>query len=737
MPGKVKCRHIKNFVVCFVIIILIPFNAICQGIEYHRPKIGLVLSGGAAKGIAHIGVLKVLEEAQIPVDFIAGTSMGAIIGGLYAMGYDAGTLEKLTVSQDWPKLLTDNILRTDLSMEEKEEEDIFIVSFPLSTRGLKIPSGIIAGQNIENLLNKLCFPAYQIRDFSKLQIPYLCIAMDIISGKEIVIDKGYLPLAMRASMAIPSLFAPVKIDSLLLVDGGVINNFPADHLRKMGADIIIGVDVAFLTAKVPETYDVFKVFEQTIISMSDHKIKTNREMCDILIMPDLTGLSGSDFNKADTLIARGEKAAQLLLPELKRLSDSLKNYYSYSYHKTTLLNVDSLYLKEIHITGLNSVSSRLLMGKLQLGLKEWIHPEDLEKAINNAFSSLYFSKVTYELQPIEDSSNPRAVRLNLRVTEKEGGLLRVGINYNTDFSSSIILNMAFRNLLMDGSKLSVSLKLGDNPRLLASYFKNNGSKPGFGLELEGLNMDVYLYNENRKTAKIDFNNYAARIYTQSAFMNSVALGGGAEFEYVYLKPLVGEIMQEKETGSFINGFFFIDIDRYNDPSYPTNHAGRSFTMYKLINASGTKPIHFLNFSYEQSVPLTKKTVLKPAVFAAYSSADTNIWIYQLYMGGMNRMRNKGLIPFTGLDFMQVNNRVIAGVGLNFQYNFWRNNFVVLRANAASAAWTYNDLFQDKNNLLGFGITVGNNSIIGPIEITFMLSNAHKNLLTHFNIGYWF
>lgn len=728
----------KSVYILFICkLIFHPAELFGQTIKSQRPKIGLVLSGGAAKGIAHIGVLKVLEEAQIPVDYIAGTSMGAIIGGLYAMGYDAQTLEKLTISQNWPKLLTDNILRTDLSMEEKEEEDIFIVSFPLSTRGLKIPSGIIAGQNIENLLNKLCFPVYQVRDFNQLQIPYLCVAMDIISGREIVISNGYLPSAMRASMAIPSLFAPVKLDTLMLVDGGVINNFPADHLKKMGADIIIGVDVAYLTAKVPETYDVFKVFEQTIISMSEPKIKANREMCDLLIIPDLTGLSGSDFNKADTLIARGERAAQKLLPELRQISDSLKNYYAYTYQKASLPNVDSLYLKEIQVTGLSSVSSKLLMGKLQLEPRSWIHPSDLEQAINNAYSSLYFSKVTYELQPIENPSNPYSVKLIIRVTEKEGGLLRVGINYNTDFRSSIILNMAYRNLLFDGSKLSVSLKLGDNPRLLASYFKNNGSKPGFGIEFEGLNMDVYLYNKDRKIATIDFNNYAARLYTQSIFMNSVALGGGFEFEYAYLKPVVGEIMQDKETNSFFNGYLFLDIDRYNDPYYPSNHASKSSVMYKFINTSGNQPVHFFNFRYEQAIPLIKKVVLKPSLFTAYSSADTNIWIYQMYMGGMNQMRHKGLISFTGLDFMQINNRVVAGVGLNLQYNFWRNNYIVLRTNAASASWTTNELFKDENNLLGFGITVGNNSIIGPVEITFMASNAHKSLLTYFNIGYWF
>jgi NTE family protein len=735
MRGKVIRYYIINFFIC--LIILFPADALSQKLENKRPKIGLVLSGGAAKGIAHIGVLKVLEEAEIPVDYIAGTSMGAIIGGLYAIGYNASSLEKLTISQNWTKLLTDNVTRTDLSIEEKEEEDMFFVSFPLSTKGFKVPAGIIAGQNIENLLNKLCFQVYQVRDFSQLQIPFRCIAMDIISGKEVVLENGYLPTAMRASMAIPSLFAPVALDTLLLVDGGVINNFPADRLKEMGADIIIGVDVAFQELKQVETYDIFRIFEQTIIHTSEPRLRANLKMCNILIKPDLTGLGASDFNKADTLIARGERAARNIFPALKQMSDSLKNYYAFKYQQNVLPGIDSLYLKEIRITGLDKVSSRLLMGKIHLDLRTWIKPEDIEKAINNAFSSLYFSKVTYELQPVDDYRNPNSIRLLIYVTEKKGGLLRVGINYNTDFSSSIILNLAFRNLLFDGSKLSTSLKLGENPKIMASYFKNNGIKPGFGLEFEGENMDVYLYKNDRKIATIDFTNYALRFFTQSIFGNSVALGGGLEFEYSSLKPVVGEIMQEKDTKPFYNGYLFIDIDRYDDPCYPANHGSRAFSIYKLVNTPGTVPIHFFNFHYEQAIQLIKRIVLKPSVFSGYSTADTVASIYQLYMGGMSQMRSKGLIPFTGLDFMQINSRVIAGVGLNLQFNIWRNNFVVLRANAASTAWTYNEMFQDKNNLLGFGITLGNNSIIGPIEVTFMLSNAHKNLLTHFNIGYWF
>ena len=504
----------------------------------------------------------------------------------------------------------------------------------------------------------------------------------------------------------------------------------------MGADIIIGVDVGFQKPQQTGKYDIFKIFEQTILVASEGRNNQNRASCDILIMPDLTGLGASNFSAADTFIARGEKAARSMIAALNALSDSLHDFPSFFRKKPTLPSVDSVFLKEIEILGLKKVSAQLLTGKLELDMLTWLKPSDIETAINNAFSSLYFTKVSYELQKIEYDKTPNSVRLIIHVAEKEGGMLRVGLNYNSDFRSSIILNTTFRNLLFDGSKLSVNLGLGENPKLLASFFKNNGVKPGFGADLEGQNMNVYRYNGIRKTATIDYTSYSARLYTQSIIKNSFALGGGFEYEIVNLKTVVGELLPDKESTRFYNGYFFMNIDRYDDISYPTA-GGRFYALYKLVNARNIRPVHFISLHYEKAVHLAKRFTLIPSVFGGYSSADTNTVVYQFYVGGMNQLYNKGLVSFVGLDFMQVNNRVVTMIGLNLQYNFWRNNYIVFKVNAGNTAWTASNLLKRGSGLLGFGITIGNNSVIGPIEITLMASNAHHNLLPFFNIGYWF
>ena len=208
-----------------------------------HPKIGLVLSGGGAKGFAHVGALKVIEEAGIPIDYITGTSIGSIVGGLYAMGYDAATLEKIISGQNWESLLSNESNRKYVPAITKEEESRYLLSLPVKAKKIAIPEGFLNGQKAMELVTYLSYGYHDLIDFSRLPIPFKCIAADIATGEEVVLDKGYLPKAVRASMSVPAVFAACDIDNRMLVDGGIVNNFPVDRCREMGADIIIGIDI--------------------------------------------------------------------------------------------------------------------------------------------------------------------------------------------------------------------------------------------------------------------------------------------------------------------------------------------------------------------------------------------------------------------------------------------------------------------------------------------------------------
>lgn len=241
-----------------------------------RKKVGLVLSGGGAKGMAHIGAIKIIEEAGIPIDYIVGTSMGSIIGGLYAIGYTSHQLDSLVRVQDWNFLLSDRIPRSDKNMAEREADEKYVISVPFSKISIKeVTGGLIKGQNIDNMFSELTLGYHDSIDFNRLPIPYACVAEDIVTGNEYNFHSGRLSTAMRASMAIPGVFTPVRMNNMVLVDGGTINNYPVDVARKMGADIIIGVDVQSNLKPSDQLESTGDILGQLINLMGQEKYEKN------------------------------------------------------------------------------------------------------------------------------------------------------------------------------------------------------------------------------------------------------------------------------------------------------------------------------------------------------------------------------------------------------------------------------------------------------------------------------
>lgn len=279
-----------------------------------RPRLGLVLSGGGARGLAHIGVLQVLEELRIPVDCVAGTSMGAIIGGLYSYGYDPYEIERIVVGLDWKYLLQDFPRRTDLSIRRKREEYEFLIQLRVGVRdgGIALPKGLIQGQNLGIVLDQLTAQAHDLATFDALPLPFRCIAADIGSGKRIVFDRGDLPRAMRASMALPGIFAPVAFDGSLLVDGGILDNLSVEAARAMGADRVIAVDIGTPPMKLEEIRNLLGITSQMVSLLTQEYVNKAIESLqpqDLLIQPQLGELTSSDFERGPELIALGREWA--------------------------------------------------------------------------------------------------------------------------------------------------------------------------------------------------------------------------------------------------------------------------------------------------------------------------------------------------------------------------------------------------------------------------------------------
>ncbi len=369
-----------------------------------RPKIGLVLSGGGAKGFAHIPLLKMLDSLNIPIDYIAGTSMGGIAGALYAIGYSGLDLEKLVYRNDWEEIFTDKPQREILPYFQKKETGKYQLEFGM--KGVKpvTPSGLIYGQKVALLFLSLTFPYERVENFDQLPIPFRCVAIDLVSGNEVILKDGSLAKAMRATMAIPTVFSPVEWGDSLLIDGGFSNNLPVDVVKAMGADIIIAEDVESPLLSKKELDNAIAVLNQTITLLGIKRKKENLQDVAILIQPNMRNYTPADFdnNKIRGIILEGEKAVQSKLPELIQLKQTYKlGTVSDPANEAFLVPGPKIY--QVNITGQTTLPFDFIYEKLNFKPNEIFHPDSMEQHIADLKATQFFENVDYEVIPASDS----------------------------------------------------------------------------------------------------------------------------------------------------------------------------------------------------------------------------------------------------------------------------------------------------------------------------------------------
>ncbi|MEA3446130.1 MAG: patatin-like phospholipase family protein, partial [Bacteroidota bacterium] len=401
-----------------------------------RPKIGLVLSGGGAKGFAHIGAIKVLEEAGIEIDIITGTSIGSIVGGFYSIGYSIGFIDSMVRNARWEYLLTDEITRNDMALYEKKDQDLYFFQIPFNKGKLSLHGGMIAGRNILNFFTQYSFPVHDQEDFKSFVRPFACIATDAITGEFVVLDNGYFPDALRASMSIPTLFEPVEIDGHLLVDGGLVHNFPVQEAINMGADIIIGVDVqeASFSTKEEILANPTRIISQAGIILRRPMYEKNLKLCDYYIRPDITGYNSGSFLDVDTLIKLGENAARKMLPVLKHLADSLNNISQTQKYPTISYPFDSIKINNVNIVGLseNEAEQFLFIIEVEDGKKYLV--KDISKKINHAYQHLIYQKINYRLLPVPAGNG---YELKVNVAKNTDNAFNLALHFDNYFNASV------------------------------------------------------------------------------------------------------------------------------------------------------------------------------------------------------------------------------------------------------------------------------------------------------------
>lgn len=744
-----------------------------QNIPGNRPRIGLALSGGGAKGLSHIGALMVIEKAGIKVDYIVGTSMGAVIGALYAIGYSPDSIATIARSEDWDQLLANNPGLRQISIEEKNDYNRYIIEIPFEAKRLKLPRGVIDGQELSVELTRLTFPVYNRKHFTEFPIPFKCVATDITNGEVVVIDSGNIADAIRSSMAIPSIFTPVKYQNRLLVDGGIVRNFPVEHVKEMGADIIIGVNLSKGFLLETELESIIDIMNQSMFLSDGDDTRKQRELCDYLIEPDLTGFHAGSFNATDSLIKRGYDAAMLVYSDLKRLADRLNVKYGQP-EKVSIPKIDSVLLTGFEVEGISKANKQLVIDRLGLNKNSWYKPDVFPKSMKKVYGTRYFRKVGYELFEHEDGT-----KMMLRGYENPMTFFNVALNYNSFTKASFIVNATSRNLLSRNSRFSATLNIADMFRFKAEYFKYVGEAKnhGIGISASFDNYDFPIYEQLNRVAlyKQKHTSFDIRYQIASLTVNTLSVGIKQEINrftpdvYGSTTLFEGNIAQNKAYLTFLLntldrhyyphsgskvlidlGFTFNPISSLNivsRDSVSDQFSSKKITSNGLDSLLTNKylQLKIMAIRHDKVYP---KTVLISGIYTGLSlnplnpSGNVNT-IYNNFMLGGLIPNFHHQMPVIGLGDFQIRTNNYVGFMISLQHELYKNLFITPRLsggvyhNNATELFSTDASLNSKNQLLGYGISAGFNSFLGPFDFTIMRNTQLKSFVFYVNLGHNF
>lgn len=715
--------------------------------EQPRPKVGLVLSGGGAKGFAHIGVLKVLEEEGIQIDYIGGTSMGAIIGALYASGYTANQLDSLFRTVDANALVQDYVPRISKSFYEKRNDEIYAIQLPFDNFRLGMPVALSKGMYNYNLLSRLLGHMRHVEDFSQLPIPFLCIGTDAVTGEQVVLDKGILPQSVLASGAFPSLYTPIEIDGRMLIDGGVVNNYPIDEVRNMGADVIIGVDVQDGLKTKEEIRGATDILMQ-IANYGMYKgMEEKARQTDIYIKPDIVGYSVVSFERGDEIIKKGVEAARSQIDKIREISSG--------YHKPDLPSYesfDTIALKRIEISPLKNYTRSYVLGKLPVTSEECVPFTDLQTGINNLNATQNFTGINYKFVKDEETAEDILI---LNLTESpHSRFLKFGLHYDQLYKSSLLINVTQKKMLSKNDVTSLDFVVGDNVRYNFNYFIDNGVRWSFGIQsrlskfknnIRSISHDIVpIIDYEPLIYNADFIDFSNRIYIQNYYRNRFLIGLGIEHKYQRFDANNAPMQKAWiDNSHYLIPYFSLLLDTYDNKYFPTRgvrfaseikHFATSsdyngnFEPFSILNAEiGFVKTFFnrLSFSFLGDIGIT-----------VGSEPSSN---HKFFHGGYGFESLNTIKPFYGYNVMSLNADSYLKTTFTLDYRFYRKHHLNFSANFAQMG---DSMFETANwidlpRYSGYALGYGLQTVIGPVEIKQSYSPEVGKHFTWFAVGFWF
>ncbi|TCI85911.1 patatin-like phospholipase family protein [Tenacibaculum sp. M341] len=714
-----------------------------------RPKVGLVLSGGGAKGFAHVRVLKEIEKIGLELDYIGGTSMGAIIGGMYASGYSAAQIETIVKEIDFLSIIQDNVPREQKPYFEKAYLEKTAITLPVKKGSIGLPLGLSKGQNILNFLTELLSPVDKIEDFSKLPIPFFCIGTNIETGKEVLFEKGSLPLALRASASFPSLLNPVEVDGQFVIDGGVANNFPVDRMREKGIDIIIGVNVQGTLLKKDELTSVASLLSQIVNFKMYEKSDEQVENLDIHIHPDINDYTVVSFEEKEAILDQGTKAMKPYIKILKELA----NKQNKKFIKRGIKGVNKRFLIDrIVLKGNKNYTQDYILGKLGLKEGDSISYKGISQKINALSATKNFQRVDYTLK---ESFNGKKLELIIKENEIKT-FLGVGLHYDLLYKSGVLLNYNHKKLLFSNDEFSVDVVVGDRIRYDLQYFIDNGFLISYGISSShnSFKTDFKFNDVNVNKINVSYRDFTNRFFAQSTFNKRTAFGLG--FEIKDLKVSSDTFLTNNEATLFdesvyFSSFAFLHIDTYNKKSFPTKgfliDANFKWYMFADFNeAPNGIPLLDPNFNqYSQidgkvefATTFWDKFTLQSKVQAGFTLGEEDLEIFDYRLGGYNQNYINNFIPFYGYDIASFSNQSFLRGEFNLRYQLFNKNYIETVANYGRTAKNVlqrGELLKDLKS--GYAIGYGIESFFGPVQLKYSWSPDHKDRFWLFNLGFWF
>jgi len=698
--------------------------------EDDRPRVGLVLSGGGARGAAHVGVLKVIDELHIPIDVIAGTSMGSIIGGLYASGMTAEEIEKALAAVDWSDVLQDDTIRTELSFRRKEQDRDFVKRTGIGVRDgkIKLPYGLLQGQKLLLLLKKLTRPVSGVGDFDRLAIPFRAVATDIVTGDAVVLGKGDLALAMRASASIPSIFSAVEIDGKLLVDGGVSNNLPVEVARKMGADVLIVVDISTPLATREQIRNALNVADQltTIMTRSntERSIRLLRDQ-DIFMVPELGSLGTSDFVNSMQAVPAGEKAARALQERLARLSVDESGWLAYQRRKRSEdIEESPLVLAFIRIDNDSGISDDVLAARLGLKVGQPLDLDKLRQGIDRIYGMDLFQSVSYRL--VEEDGEAGLV---LEVREKSWGpgFLDMGISFFGNWEGNTLsIGAGYTRTAVNplGGEYRLLLKFGDNYSAFAEFYQPLSVEEPFFVnpKVELGRRIIGFYEGNNKVAEYSFSQARLALEAGKELGNWDEFRFGYQYAYDDISVEIGS--PELQEGKFREGRVFLQlgVDTMDSPYFPTQ-GQYARLRYQLFDESLGGDDDFQQVLGEWTAAYSKeRNVFLVHARAGYTlDSDAPIYGYQLLGGFLN---------LSGYDRYELSGQHLGYgyVGFLRRLNAFSSLVPVYLGGTLEAGNVWQRSSDFGRSWIGSGsLFLGMDTILGPLYLGVGLAeNDHQN-----------